>query len=51
MRKPKQAKKVTIDTAKELINEGLDVYIITLNDPEGKIDYDLNDFFKKHSES
>ena len=40
-----------IDTARELVKEGLDVYIITLNDPEGKVDYDLNDFFKKHSKA
>jgi DNA primase len=40
-----------IDTARELVKEGLDVYIITLKDPEGKIDYDLNDFFKKHSKA
>jgi hypothetical protein len=40
-----------IDTARELVNEGLDVYIITLKDPEGKIDYDLNDFFKKHQKA
>jgi hypothetical protein len=40
-----------IDTAMELVKEGLDVYIITLKDPEGKIDYDLNDFFKKHQKA
>ena len=37
-----------IDTAKELVKEGLDVYIITLDDQKGKTDYDLNDFFKEH---
>ena len=40
-----------IDTAKELVNKGLNVYIITLDDPEGKTDYDLNDFFKKHTKA
>lgn len=29
----------------------MDVYILNLNDPEGEIDYDLNDFFKKHQKA
>ena len=39
-----------IDTARELIKEGLDVshYLHLKDDAEGKTDYDLNDFFKKH---
>jgi DNA primase catalytic core len=40
-----------IDTARELVKQGLDVYIITLDDADGKIDYDLNDFFKKHQKA
>jgi hypothetical protein len=41
----------TIDTAKELVKKGMNVYVINLDDPEGEIDYDLNDFFKKHQKT
>jgi DNA primase len=49
--KTKAGQEGAIDTAKELVKEGLDVFIITLNDPEDKKDYDLNDFFEKHPKS